>query len=222
MGESDGAEVRRRLGRQGRLPISAYKISFSNDFSKQSQEKEKNIRKAVLSAEDYQHLQTPWAPEGRAQGVTLLMVHQRSAGRKAHWLILDALRDDDRLMIDRCFRVFPDIVDLSQAVAPLDVLKAFVDHYGALFTIEDSKPSKMFENLIFPKPKENLKIEGAENARPKPGESLDYEISVSGSSYAVDAEEALKLGVSPVGCSVVLAYGVNMSMYLRDKRVNGW
>ncbi len=208
MGDSDPAEVRRRLGRQGRLPLSGYEIDFSKSFVKESRENEKYIRRAIASATDFQHVFASSLPDV-GKGMTLIMIPQMLR-KVEHWLLVDAIRENDKLLVDRSFRVFPSIVDLRTANAPLEVLRAFVDHYGLSFSLENMPPAKMYEQLLFAKSEGQLDIK-------LPDAGTEYDVTVTGSSFTFKEDVANRLGVPMVGCTVIAAYGVDVAKYRRDR-----
>lgn len=208
MGDSDPAEVRRRLGRQGRLPLSGYAISFTKDFAKESRENEKFIRKAITSATDFQHIFAGSLPDV-GKGMTLIVISQ-IVRKVEHWLLIDAIRENDRLLVDRSFRVFPSLVDLQSANEPIEVLRAFVDYYGLPFSLEHMPPAKMYEQLLFAKSEDKLDVK-------LPEMKTEFDVTVTGSSFSFTHDVADKLGVPMSGCTVIAAYGIDVAKYRRDR-----
>ena len=212
MGGKDPEAVTRRMGLEGRLPISGYKISFAKHFERDTKESEKYIRRVIKDAQDVQHLvdNVQGSDINPTRGMTLVLIPQTSRNGQDHWLMIDAIRIDDRLIIDRAFRVFPSVVDLSSANEPLDVLRAFAAHYGEPFSIERSARQTFFEGLLFYKDSKKLAVDFNH-------ESDIVEVFVVGSSYNLDPEKAKLVGLPLELSTVTAAYSVNLTKYRKDR-----
>ena len=212
MGGKDPDAITRRMGLEGRLPISGYKISFAKHFERDTKESEKYIRRVIKDAEDVQHLveHMQGADIDPKRGMTLVLIPQTSRNGQDHWLMVDAIRIDDRLIVDRAFRVFPSVVDLSSANEPLDVLRAFAEHYGEPFSIERSARQKFFKRLTFYKSSEKLNVDFKH-------ENDIVEVFVVGSTYALDPDKAKAVGLPMEMSTVTAAYSVNLTKYRKDR-----
>jgi|GEM_PF-7133251 len=208
MGDEDSAAIRDRMGREGRLPLSAYKVNFQRNAMKLAHENEKYIKRMIASASDVQHLTADASPIPDQKGMTLIVVPQDVNTAHEHWLLIDAMRMRDTLFVSDAFRVFPEAVDLSGAKTPRDILLALVDVYGFDFTLEGLPPAKIFEQLTFPKSERDIKYDL--------GEGDGREISVTGSSFTL-TDEAVQRGLPKTTSYIVAAYSFDRKKYLKDR-----
>src|SRR3954468_6844241 len=105
-----------------------------------------------MQAQDIQHIRSEAAPKDiPMKGMTLIVIPQKRKSVVDHWILIDAMRMQNELLVGDIYRVFPDDVDLSDVDSPLEMLRAFVGHYGANFSLETLPEAKMFEQLVVPK-----------------------------------------------------------------------
>lgn len=206
----DNGEVRERMGREGRLPLSAYKVRFTKHAVKNARENEKYVRRVIARATDVQHILAEHSPNPEfSKGLTLIVEAQEAGTPQEHWMLIDAMRMNDLLIVDDVFRIFPQVVDLCDVNSPIEMLRKFVGIYGRDFTIEGSPAKKMFEQLTFYKSESDLKfgmVSGGE-----------YEVSVTGTTFTFTDEAVQRLGVPKIGCYIVSAYSLDRAKYLRDR-----
>lgn len=208
MSGSSLSDVKSRLAIKGELPLSAYRIKFAKGLLKQSGENENFIRRAIKADPEIQHILPKNIPvEAGVRGMTLMVIPQKSSRGNDHWIILDAMRSGDELVISDIFRVFPEVVDLSEACNPLDVLKAFVKVYGIEFQIDSLRPQKFFENLVIPKSEDDIDYT-------LPEKDVDLSLSTTGSTVRrVDQDGNLKY----VETHIIASYCVDYTKYKQDK-----
>ena len=208
MAGSTLGDVRSRLGIKGELPLSSYKITFAKGLLKQSGENENFIRRALKANPEIQHILPKNLPiELGVKGMTLILIPQFSRGDHDHWLILDAMRAGEKLVISDIYRIFPEVVDLSLAAAPLDILKSFVEVYGLAFKIDQLGPQKFFENLVLPTSEDKLSYE-------LPNSDGGVSLSTTGSTLRKKGPDG---EMEVVGTHIIASYCIDYHKYKKDK-----
>lgn len=121
-------------GQAGRLNPAIYIVvqprGFSDLFSLLSV-KPSHVDDAVKHPDDYQHIMDAKAND-ESKGKISIFLKKVTAAKQGndHWLLVQTLRDGLKQIAQSAWRVFPDVVELSKAEKPIDVLKAFVDAFG--------------------------------------------------------------------------------------------
>jgi biotin operon repressor len=142
LGNADREAILKRVGAAGRLPAAAYNVVQSREFQTTFYRlgvSRNHVENAVKHPDDHQHLMTEGMPESW-QDASLFMkfVASRDEIRK-HWLLVQTHRMGIDQRVSAAWRVYLDDIDLESAERPVDVLKAFVDAYGVLMTVGDTK-----------------------------------------------------------------------------------
>jgi hypothetical protein len=134
-GSGDSAEALKRAGQQGRLAPALYTVVQSKGFTDIFYPlgvSATHVDDAIKRPDDYQHLMTnvlAGTPDERT--ISLFMKHVNSRDqRHQHWLLVQTHRIGTTQVAQAAWRVYPEVVDLSQAATPLDALKAFVNVFG--------------------------------------------------------------------------------------------
>ena len=146
--EQDISAATRHLGNIGALSAGSYKISINNDFPKRFKENPDFIKKCVLNAEFTQHLSVD-LPDLALEKQSRLSIFMKrvGAGKSEHWMIVNAHRVGDDLLLIAAWRAFPEVLDLTKAEEPLDVLRLFAQHYGYDVEIVGIAKGKFLEQL---------------------------------------------------------------------------
>src|ERR1019366_3011887 len=93
--------------------------------------KPSHVDDAVKHPDDYQHIMDANASDEGKGKISIFLKKVTAAKRgNDHWLLVQTHRDGLKQIVQSAWRVFPDVVELSEAEKPIDVLKAFVDVFG--------------------------------------------------------------------------------------------
>lgn len=138
---NDDDQALNRVAQLGLLSPGAYRVeqpaAFVSRFYSLGVSKSQ-VQEAVLHADEVQHLLAEVANPGEEDSLSLFlkMVPARRKG-KAHWLLVQTVRDGIRQIAQAAWRVFPEDVDLRDATNGLDVMKAFAEAFGRNMRVED-------------------------------------------------------------------------------------
>jgi hypothetical protein len=140
----EGADVNNLLasaGQAGRLNPSVYTVeqsrAFLDLFSKLSI-KRANVEDAVKHPDDYQHIIDDKANESNKEIISIFLRKIISAKRgNDHWLLVQTYRSGLVQSAQSAWRVFPEVVDISEAEEPIDLLRAFANAFGVEIKIGD-------------------------------------------------------------------------------------
>lgn len=150
----DTGELLARAGRAGRLAPSLYAVEQPKAFLQLFETlsiKRSHVEDAVKRPDDYQHLMTDRVSEEVKDAISLFVKDIRSSrAGNDHFLLIQTHRVRQTQVVQSAWRVFPGDVDLSSAVEPLDLLKAFVDVYGSVVKVGEVS-GKFIENILHPK-----------------------------------------------------------------------
>jgi hypothetical protein len=132
--EKDRKDALVSAGQAGRLNPVLYTVrqpgAFADLFYRLSL-KPTYVEDAVKHPDDYQHLletNASAASKGKLS-IFLKLIRSARAGSD-HWLLVQAQRDGLVQIAQSAWRIFPDVVELSDAKQPIDVLRAFVNVFG--------------------------------------------------------------------------------------------
>jgi hypothetical protein len=132
-----------RLSQAGRLSPSSYTAIFQESFQTQFFPlgvTKRQVEEALHQPDDYQHLMTERSPKYEDNVFSLFM--KWNGGRKGqdpNWLLVQSYRRGLEQIPQSAWRIYPTEIDLSQAAAPLDVLKAFVEKFGTMIELAGHK-----------------------------------------------------------------------------------
>jgi hypothetical protein len=138
----DIADVLKRLGDAGDLPLTVYNVVQPNDVTAMLSGlgiRASHVEDAVKHPDDHQHLMAEGMPTG-SEDVSLFMkrVMSREAQRR-HWLLVQCHRVGMNQRVGAAWQIYPDDLRLERARKPIDVLKAFVDVYGVPIKVGEQK-----------------------------------------------------------------------------------
>jgi hypothetical protein len=126
-------EALTRAGQAGRAPPTLYSVlqdkSFLNRFLALGV-RQSHVEDAVKHPDEYQHLLNDLQPLGNKDTISLFMKEVVSKNKQPHWLLVQTVRQGLVQNVQSAWRVFPSVIDLSKAQAPIDVLKALANRFG--------------------------------------------------------------------------------------------
>jgi hypothetical protein len=134
----DLAETRARMGRQGNLPVSLFRIGYSDFFETNAKVwgfRKAHVEGAIRQYDNAQHLLPRYAPLEEAMLASLFVKTPTTQGQ-SYTVLIDAARYGERLIVDAAFRVYHDDIDLVGTSSPLDILERFLKKYGFELEIE--------------------------------------------------------------------------------------
>lgn len=187
-----------RLGTEGRLPLGAYDIGFSQAFKSTFKRESKKVAELCVVENDMlEHVFAP-AEYGTADDQTSLFAKRiRSINRKrSYWAIVEGRRKDDSIVISNMFRVFPEVVRNVRENTALALFEAFTRAYASPFKIGDQLFNEGFYRFDPPRPLMGTEI------------SLMHD----------DDDKVLTVAVNyePTGIEATLAWSINLQRYWRD------
>jgi hypothetical protein len=139
---SANAAALHRVGQLGRLAPALYRVVQTNHFSTLFNGlgvSANHVEDAVKRPDDYQHLMSEFligTPDEKTISLFMKKVISRDQ-RNSHWLLVQTHRTGTDQVAQAAWKIYPDLVDLSKAATPLDVLRAFVDVFGCPLKIGD-------------------------------------------------------------------------------------
>jgi hypothetical protein len=146
-------KVKARLGQQGSLSPSEYQVKFSQAFRETAEPcgiSESTAESVVRKPDSYEHFKPEHFGFDPNSAMSLFLKVQKETSYSERYIILVfASRKGYVQEVESAWRVYPSDVDLSQARSPKDVLSAFVDVFGAAFTLGE-KTGKLFINESLP------------------------------------------------------------------------
>ena len=151
LSKRDEADVRTRLGFEGRLPISAYQVAFSPQFEGSKKLwglSQSQVMHAILHSDYAQHLRTELeGAEGEPVG-SLFTQNQANKG-DPFTILVKSNRLGDRLFIDGAFRIYHSEIEVNNA-SPLELFRRFIEKFGSTIEIklEGSDKSPEFGNFF--------------------------------------------------------------------------
>ena len=132
-------------GREGKLLTGAYDVAFVDTFKtfKALGEREFNVKRMIKSAYERQDIDLETdvsridaaASNESPSAISLFTYFWNRISARAHWVVIQTHRVDQKLIVQAVWRLVPGSVDLASATAPLDLLKAFVEKYGTLVNV---------------------------------------------------------------------------------------
>ena len=214
----DRQSVREKLGQTGQLPTSGYDINYAKTLRNVLKEDRSFIEKAILTADQIEHIDHDFSNPKRvdSRGSSLYAKFIKAAGRKkSYYYLVDCVRSKSELTALRAWRIFPEVVDIANAVTPLDLLRAFTGHYGFEVEYKGFARAKLIVNLHLPVefagPEETDKIQIIHD---EGGDSLACE---TGAAVTTTENDAVVGGETVIN----LAYAIDISRYLKDKLMRG-
>jgi hypothetical protein len=146
----DISSISNDLGARGALPIGAYNIQEGGEFKTGVKEKFSFAKSCVLKADDFEHLNDPDANDRQ---MSLFSKHVPGTNKgEPHWILVETMRLGDTISIGKLWRIFPSQVNVETVRRPLELLKAFVNHYGFPLSItgRDEQP-KFIDSMRLPR-----------------------------------------------------------------------
>jgi len=202
----DQQQIKSRLGAEGALAPSLYKIEFTDQFQRAKKRgiNERDVELVVHSPDRLQHV---IADEGSAVAISLYLREFRNTSRPSNTfsLLVVCRREGSVQKVIDGWRIYHSDVDLSRARGPLDALKSFVSVYGIHFRI-GGRPGLFFWREFVPI---------------SPGMQITKMIEMPeklGASYAVCV---IPGKVSNGQIEIVLAFAINDTEYDNALRQHG-
>jgi hypothetical protein len=139
-------DVKARVGQQGLLSPSLYRLEFEGFHFRRAAEKcgvtQAQVEDAVKRPDAFEHFKPELVGFDPNWAASLFLKAQKR-GDEFYQLLVLTKRAGDVLHVVNAWRIYPSDVDLSKASTPLDVLRAFVDVFGEEFALGDSE-KKLF------------------------------------------------------------------------------
>lgn len=144
--------ARERLGAKGSLDLEAYQLVFGDYFDREIRKsgiRKSDVREAIKRADAVQHFPLRLEEEPTAELVSLVTV-TRDEPTARNTLLVEMMRQKDRLRVSNVWRVFHSDVDLTRARAPLDVLRAFLGVFGLDVVLANRGRARLVEQEAIP------------------------------------------------------------------------
>lgn len=203
-----------RLGNEGSLPDSLYQIALdprgpARLFLELGEQRDA-ILNVVRKANAVQHLShrgDSQIPEAMGQSIFVRQMTPRKSEPYAHIAVMS--RKGTQLQFESVWRVFPSVVRVLEGSTPLDLLRAFVEHYGVSFALPNRPLTKFIVQDAIPDfpPGTNL---------------MSYLVNETGAVFAGvhDGPELRAQGAfkrTPFGITEIdFTFVVNMTRYASD------
>lgn len=141
-------EVKARLGHQGLLSPSQYKITFREpligDVSRNQ------VEATIQRPDSYEHLVPEHFGFDAKNAASLFVKVEKPTAHSERYIILVFTSRHGYIHdVNGAWRVYPSDVDLRKSSSPLDVLRAFTETFGTTFAIGE-KTGKLFMNEKLP------------------------------------------------------------------------
>jgi hypothetical protein len=148
--EKSAVEALKRAGQAGRVPPSLYVVVQGKPFLDKFLPlgiRPPHVENAVKNPDEFQHFLTEFQEPENRDVLSLFLKQIESKNKAPHWLLVQAVRQGLTQNIQSAWRVFPNDIDLSEAHAPIDLLKALVDRFGEKFAYH-GRDVKFVERII--------------------------------------------------------------------------
>lgn len=197
-----------RAGHAGRLSLDLYSIKYTKAFPTLRHAlgiTEVHVEGAIRKPSEVQHFHAELPFGGSYSPFSLfLKFHVGKREHDAFWLVVVALRKGRILLVHFATRVYTSDVDLSDAIQPIDVLRAFAEKYG--LTVNTGGRSGRF-------------VTSEEYARPSIGRSVRT-ITIKQTrglyyhalAYTFDLHDRHRL---------LMAFAINLTKYQAAMRIHG-
>lgn len=199
-------DARKRLGTAGRLAPQNYRIAFADKFSQPGVTKA-NAEDAIRNAIQVQHF-NPTADrtgDGPLDDVSLFVREVATTSTRPFVVLVVAMRKADKLTVHEAWRVYPALVDLSEAKDPVDFLRAFANHYGFPVVVGNRAPALFIEH----------------DTVPLLGNKAPLVQALTGQSKSPFALTAMVRNSTLGVAEVALAYCIDITRYEADLRTMG-
>ena len=147
----DRKAISARAGNKGRLPPSMYTIQLGRWFTQNFREfgvRESHVRETITSSDDYQHLMTEDVDKNIDLFSLFVKWHSNKVEKDSYWSIASTIRKGDILEVQHFWRVYPDVVDLTGADKPADMLAAFCNKFGRDVVVGDTTAKFILQNRL--------------------------------------------------------------------------
>lgn len=146
---ADDSVATSRLVRRGLLRPSAYQIVIGNTFKVYARPSvTASVAMAALADPDMQQV------IGREEVVVLCTALRPGKTRESDstLIVCGKLEKEQRLQVIFALRAHHAVVNLAQSKTPVDVLRAFVNRYGAPFWLNRKEMHLFIEHMVAPSP----------------------------------------------------------------------
>ncbi len=192
-----------KVAQAGRLSPAAYKVIQPAPFRKRFFSlavTKQQVDEAITQPDEYQHLMPEDALDNESDLFSLFMKRARRNSHAPNWMLVQSFRRGIEQVAQSAWRVYPNVVDLTSATCPLDVLKAFVEEFGIEISMSGVH-SKFIESVTHFKPADLDEMTATVEIHHGPG---DQDLFYSWSNRQTKDRTRYKVG---------LAYCIDMRKY---------
>lgn len=205
-------KIKARLGQQGILSPSQYKIKFAQPFRDTAEQcgvSQYQAESVIRNPDSYEHLIPEHFGFDPNQASSLFMKVEKQTSHSERYIVLVfANRTGYVQEVINAWRVYPSDVDLRDSSSPTDVLKAFVERFGTTFKLGE-KTGKLFTH-------ERLSVK-----HKTPGEN-SVELLKTTSSTAGDLTYLFSAGrKNSEMIEAVLSFSIDYKEYTESLRTHG-
>ncbi len=148
----DVDRIKARLGEAGYLRPDEYEANITSrfqDFVAIFRLNEAEVLNAIRHPDEVEHLPSVQQPDKSTVGLSIC-TKLFGAGRDTYMLIMILFRMGHVIEPHFAYRAFISDIDLRTAQSPLEMLKAFVERYGARFRLGNLPAAKFYQQEILP------------------------------------------------------------------------